>query len=215
MQLDVLSSELLSELELVVSEQTLFFRRDGDFDRLFDFLTTNKRDTEFPNFAAPFDVFGLSEARSPIFSLPIDRPDFNEFADDPDETINGTDSELASESCELAEMLRRQLSLFERFLSEYFELLALGSPFSMLSADFRKSLLTYLPALFGIFMTAVASLLFGTGGLPRVSGELGCFSELVGLARASVAVTGDCETLAFLDFSPLLLDDCPVLIFAP
>lgn len=46
-----------------------------------------------------------------------------------------------------------------------------GSPFSMFKVDLRKSLFTYFAATIHFAVAAVVVSFFGTGGLPRASGE--------------------------------------------
>lgn len=48
------------------------------------------------------------------------------------------------------------------------------SPFSMFKVDLRKSLFTYFAATMHLVVAAVVVSFFGTGGLPRASGEPPC-----------------------------------------
>lgn len=83
----------------------------------------------------------------------------------------------------------------------------------MFRADLRKSLFTYFPDAFGIFIIPDVSV-FGTGGLPRVSLEFDLFS--CELEAAFPNNEEDEEELAFLhepEHEPPRLGDDAVFIF--
>lgn len=96
-----------------------------------------------------------------VFNL--DRLDFVGLG----ETVWEGCSEAVSESWELTEMV-----LWSFFLLAYLE--HEGSPFSIFKVDLRKSLFTYFAATMHFGVAAVVISFFGTGGLPRASGEPPC-----------------------------------------
>lgn len=144
---------LLSLLELDVPDG-LFFVPQGDFEPLLD----------PSSLVEPLGSFLPVVGFAPAGPLSLARPDFNE-AEEPEEAFRGPCSAVGSESWELTETVRW---LF--FLLAYLD--CDGSPFSMFKVDLRKSLFTYFAATMQVFgVAAVVVSFFGTGGLPRASGE--------------------------------------------
>lgn len=145
-------------LELDVPDG-LFVVPQGDFDPLL----------ESSHLVEAFESLYLPAI--PCFDLPdgalnLDRADLIEV-EEPEDATRPTCSGVVSESCELPEMF---LWLF--FLLVYLE--RDGSPFSMFKVDLRKSLFTYFAATMHFGVAAVVVSFFGTGGLPRASGEPPC-----------------------------------------
>ena len=153
----------LTPLELELPSCLLLFP-EGDFELLLEFSGLNELvDSLFlPMLFDDVPDDGI---------LSLDLFDFTELELDSEGTagrwIFGSEFGSDCESWELTDMLR-----WFFFFLLYFD--CDGSPFSMFNVDFRKSLFTYLTGTMLLDADADVASLFGTGGLPRASGDPPC-----------------------------------------